>query len=71
MKNVGVVNPIKDMGIYTGHNLYSGVLSAEFVQIRAFQLSNPGEIVIIDLNGEWWEMDDFQYEQLEFRLNLV
>ena len=71
MKNVGMATEIYDWGTYTGHNLYATVISAVFVQIKAFQLSNPEEMVIIDLNGEWWEMEDKNYKQLAYRLNFV
>ena len=57
--------------VHTGYHLYGQVLEAEFMQIKAFQLAFPKELVIIDLNGEWEEMTDTSYQHIDFALNLM
>ena len=57
--------------VHTGYHLYGQVLEAEFMQIKAFQLLFPKELVIIDLNGNWEEMTDTNYQHIDFALNLM
>ena len=40
--------------IRNGHNLYAKTFPEEFEEIRKFVEKNPSEIVIIDLNGDWF-----------------
>ena len=38
-----------------GNNLYAKTFPEEFGEIKQFLEKNPSEIVIIDLNGDWFE----------------
>ena len=55
--------------ILNGNNLYARKVSEEFEEIRRFLDRNPSEIVIIDLNGDWFEMDDSLYYDLDEQIN--
>ena len=55
--------------ILNGNNLYAKQVSEEFEDIRRFLDRNPSEIVIIDLNGDWFEMDDNLYYGLDEEIN--
>ena len=41
-----------------GHNLYAKTFPEEFEEIRKFLEKNPSEIVIIDLNGDWYQFEN-------------
>ena len=55
--------------ILNGNNLYAKKVSDEFEDIRRFLERFPTEIVIIDLNGDWFEMDDNLYYGLDEEIN--
>ena len=44
-------------------------MTEDFAEIRAFLDKHPSEIVIIDLNGDWWGFDMDYLKQLEQELN--
>ena len=54
--------------ILNGNALYARRISEEFEEIRRFLEQNPSEVVIIDLNGNWFEMDDALYDDLEWKI---
>ena len=61
-----------DPKIYLGNCLYSAsTASQEFEEIAKFLTKNPTEIVIIDLNGDWFEMDANLYKKLKDELLLT
>ena len=55
--------------ILNGNNLYGGKISEELEEIRRFLDRNPSEIVIIDLNGDWFKIDDNLYFDLDEQIN--
>ena len=66
MKNIYKLNEIRN-----GHTLYASKTSLEFEQIASFVKDNPTEVVIIDLNGNWFGMDEDKnfHDKLEEELN--
>ena len=44
--------------IRNGNTLYASKTSFEFEQIASFVRDNPTEVVIIDLNGNWFGMNE-------------
>ena len=55
--------------ILNGNNLYAKKVSEEFEDIRRFLERFPTEIVIIDLNGDWFEFDDNLHYGLDEEIN--
>ena len=55
--------------IRSSNNLYAKNMTEDFADIRAFLDKHPSEIVIIDLNGDWWDLDIKYLEQLEQEIN--
>ena len=57
--------------IRNGNTLYASKTSFEFGIIANFLKQNPTEIVIIDLNGDWFEMDANLYKKLKDEMLLT
>ena len=55
--------------IRSSNNLYAKNMTEDFADIRAFLDKHPSEIVIIDLNGDWWDLDIKYLEKLEQEIN--
>ena len=54
-----------------GHNLYAKTFPEEFEEIRKFLAKNPSEIVIIDLNGDWFKFEEsigLNYDNLDHEI---
>ena len=62
MNNKSGYNEIEE--IMNGHNLYAKTFPEEFEEIKKFLENNPSEIVIIDLNGDWFRWDYKNYVTL-------
>merc|ERR1719436_1879092 len=50
---------------WNAHSLYADRTSHEFGQIKNFLAQNPSEIVILEMNGGWYEMSDAHYAFIE------
>ena len=57
-----------DTSPWNAHGLYATRLSHEFGQIKLFLTKFPSEVVVLDLNGDWWKMTNAHYQTLETEL---
>ena len=56
--------------IWNAHSLYNTKLSEEFQVMKSFLDKYPSEVVIIFLNGGWYEMNDSLYQKLNEELDM-
>ena len=50
---------------WNAHSLYADRTSYEFNQIKKFLAKYPSEVVILDMNGSWFEMSDAHFASME------
>jgi len=53
---------------WNAHALYAHRTSHEFNQIKSFLSSYPSEVVILDMNGDWYDMNDAHFASIEKEL---
>ena len=56
---------LTEKSTWNAHSLYADRTSNEFNQIKEFLLKYPSEVVILDMNGDWYEMSDAHYASME------
>ena len=56
--------------IWNAHGLYTTEFSNEIAVFQKFLEDNPSEVVIIDLNGGWYDMDDSLLSKLNSELDV-
>ena len=64
MKHVHLPNQI-----WNAHSLYTSKLSSEFADIKRYLLKYKTEFVVIDLNGDWYDMNSSLWDTLKTELS--